>query len=104
MMHLIQPVSSNRLSGMHLVTSAVAEPQPQYSRWKDESSNSSAPVPAVIDRIKNAPSHRKRGAKSRARCHNLTTRTPLAQFATQLPRIEIPDVDGFINHPAEERY
>ncbi|KAL2887368.1 hypothetical protein HOO65_050489 [Ceratocystis lukuohia] len=55
--------------------------------------NSSALVPAVVDRIENAPSDRGRGAKSRARRHNLKLPTPMTKLALRLPRLELDDID-----------
>ncbi|KAL2887410.1 hypothetical protein HOO65_050531 [Ceratocystis lukuohia] len=55
--------------------------------------NSSASVPAVVDRIENAPSDRVRGAKSRARRHNLKLPTPMTKLAVRLPRLELDDID-----------
>ncbi|KAL1887120.1 hypothetical protein Cpir12675_006688 [Ceratocystis pirilliformis] len=83
---------------------AVDETQSQSSHREDESRNSSEPVPAIVDRVENAPSHRKRVAKKPARRHSLTIRTPLAQLAAQFPRIQIPDINGFVNRPVEERF
>ncbi|PHH52105.1 hypothetical protein CFIMG_004144RA [Ceratocystis fimbriata CBS 114723] len=42
--------------------------------------NSSASVSAVVDRIENAPSDRVRGAKRRARRHNLTLPAPMTKM------------------------
>ncbi|KAL2887417.1 HMG (high mobility group) box [Ceratocystis lukuohia] len=83
---------------------AADEPQSQSSHPEDESRNSSEPVSAVVDRVENAPSHRKRGARKPARRHSLTIRTPLAQLAGQFPRIQIPDINVFVNRPVEERF
>ncbi|KAL1900411.1 hypothetical protein Cpir12675_000993 [Ceratocystis pirilliformis] len=53
----------------------VAEPQPQSSRQKDESSNSGEPVSAVVD-----------------------------QLAAQFPKVETVDIDGSVNRPFKKLY
>ncbi|KKF92722.1 hypothetical protein CFO_g4925 [Ceratocystis platani] len=94
--------------GIDFSQPAIAGPPPRSRHRKDDPRNaghprnSSASIPAVVDRIENAPSDRVRGAKSRGKRHNLKVPTPLAQLATQLLSLELDDIDDSLARPVEK--